>query len=37
MELDTKQKVLLAIYMEYQKDIPNMSEAIRAETLGIEK
>lgn len=24
MKLDTKQQVLLAIYMEYQKDIPNM-------------
>lgn len=26
MELDAKQKVLLAIYTEYQKDIPNMGE-----------
>ncbi|MFT9848504.1 hypothetical protein [Aneurinibacillus sp. REN35] len=25
MELDTKQKVLLALYTEYQKDLPNMS------------
>lgn len=24
MKLDTKQQVLLAVYMEYQKDIPNM-------------
>lgn len=26
IKLDTKQQVLLAIYMEYQKDIPNMKE-----------
>ncbi len=36
MELDTKQKVLLALYTEYQKDLPNMKE-INAETLGLEK
>lgn len=37
MELDTKQKVLLAIYTEYQKDIPNMRGNITAEKLGIQK
>lgn len=26
MTLDTKQQVLLALYIEYQKDIPKMSE-----------
>jgi hypothetical protein len=36
MELDTKQKVLLALYAEYQKDLPNMRE-IRADTLGLTK
>jgi len=35
LELDTKQKVLLAIYTEYQKDIPNMRGNITAEKLGI--
>ena len=25
MKLDIKQQVLLAIYIEYQKDLPNMS------------
>lgn len=37
LELDTKQKVLLAIYTEYQKDIPNMRGNITAEKLGIQK
>lgn len=37
MELDSKQKVLLAIYVEYQKDIPNMDKNIKADLLGIEK
>lgn len=37
MELDTKQKVLVAIYAEYQKDIPNMTHNIRAECLGIDE
>ncbi len=36
MELDTKQKVLLAIYMEYQKDRPDMQNAITAQNLGID-
>jgi hypothetical protein len=35
MELDTKQKVLLAIYMEYQKDVPDMLENITSKNLGI--
>ncbi|MEQ8192816.1 MAG: YjcQ family protein [Candidatus Eremiobacterota bacterium] len=34
MKLNTKQQVLVAIYMEYQKDIPDMS-LINAEKLGI--
>lgn len=36
MELDTKQKVLVAIYTEYQKDKPNMKETITANNLGID-
>lgn len=36
MRLDTKQKVLIAIYTEYQKDIPDMRNAIKANLLGIE-
>lgn len=34
-ELDTKQKVLVAIYTEYQKDIPKMEENITSSNLGI--
>ncbi|GAA0715510.1 hypothetical protein GCM10008904_32430 [Paraclostridium ghonii] len=37
MKLDTKQKVLVAIYTEYQKDIPDMEEEITSEKLGIER
>lgn len=37
MKLDTKQKVLVAIYTEYQKDIPNMINNIKAKELGIDK
>lgn len=33
-ELDTKQKVLVAFYTEYQKDVPNMKSVI-ASDLGI--
>lgn len=36
MKLDTKQKVLVAIYTEYQKDIPNMINNIKAKELGID-
>ena len=36
MKLDTKQKVLVAIYTEYQNDIPNMSNNIKASELGID-
>ena len=36
MELDTKQKVLIAIYTEYQNDIPNMTKAITFKELGLE-
>lgn len=35
MEFDAKQKVLLAIYMEYQKDIPDM-DSVSAKVLGLE-
>jgi|GEM_PF-1128121 len=35
-ELDTKQKVLVAFYTEYQKDIPKM-DSIKAAELGIGK
>ncbi|GED72589.1 hypothetical protein BRE01_62910 [Brevibacillus reuszeri] len=35
MQFDTKQKVLLALYIEYQKDVPNM-RSINAETLEID-
>ena len=36
MELDTKQKVLLAIYTEYQKDYPDMTN-ITFENLGLDQ
>ena len=36
MQLDTKQQVLIAIYTEYQKELPNMKQAITANNLGIE-
>ncbi|MCP1355454.1 YjcQ family protein [Aneurinibacillus migulanus] len=36
MELDTKQKVLIALFTEYQKDLPNM-RSIKAETLGLQR
>ena len=35
MDLDNKQKVLIAIYTEYQKDLPDMENAITANNLGI--
>lgn len=35
MKLDTKQKVLITIYTEYQKDVPIMEESITAENLGL--
>lgn len=35
MELDTKQKVLLAMYVEYQRDLPEMEKNIRADELGL--
>ncbi|MDB8794300.1 YjcQ family protein [Romboutsia sp. 1001216sp1] len=37
MKLDTKQKVLIAIYTEYQKDIPEIHSEVRAEKLGIDE
>lgn len=36
MKLDTKQKVLIAIYTEYQRDIPNIKEEVTYKKLGIE-
>ena len=36
MELDTKQKVLIAIYTEYQKDLPNIEDNVNADILGID-
>ncbi len=36
MELDTKQKVLIAIYTEYQKDLPNMEKNITPQNLGLD-
>ena len=35
MEFDAKQKVLIAVYAEYQKDLPNMKEEIKANKLGL--
>ncbi|MBW4861757.1 MAG: hypothetical protein KZY55_15640 [Paeniclostridium sp.] len=35
MKLDTKQKVLIAIYTEYQRDIPNIKEEVTYQKLGI--
>ncbi|WP_027640122.1 YjcQ family protein [Clostridium cadaveris] len=35
MKIDTKQKVLIAIYKEYQEDVPKMEENINASKLGI--
>lgn len=35
MELDSKQKLLLAIYTEYQKDLPEMT-SITPENVGID-
>lgn len=35
MEFDSKQKLLLAIYTEYQKDVPNM-KSITAQVLGMD-
>ena len=35
MGLDIKQKVLIAIYTEYQKDIPEIEEEVNSSKLGI--
>jgi hypothetical protein len=35
LKLDTKQKVLIAIYTEYQKDLPKMEDNITPQKLGI--
>lgn len=37
MKLDAKQKVLIAIYTEYQKDMPNMNETITSERLCLDE
>lgn len=36
MKLDSKQRVLVAIYIEYQKDIPEMEENIRTGKVGMD-
>ena len=36
MGLDIKQKVLIAIYTEYQKDLPNIDGNVNANILGID-
>lgn len=36
MRLDAKQKVLIAIYTEYQKDIPEIHNEVTPEKLGID-
>lgn len=36
MGLDNKQKVLLAIYTEYQKDKPDMRNNINVEAIGVD-
>ena len=36
MKIDTKQKVLIAIYKEYQEDVPNMRDNVKAVKLGID-
>ena len=36
MGLDIKQKVLIAIYTEYQKDLPNIDGNVNADILGID-
>ncbi len=35
MKLDTKQQVILALYMEYQKDLPKMNE-VNSEALNLD-
>lgn len=37
MELDIKQQVLVAIYTEYQKDIPMIHKEVTPDSLGIKK
>ncbi len=36
MALDKKQEILLYIYTEYQKDLPNMKDNISSKRLGIQ-
>lgn len=35
MELDTKQKVLLTVYVEYQKDLPDFEKALTSANMGM--
>ena len=37
MELDVKQQVLIAIYTEYQKDIPMIHKEVTPNSLGINR
>lgn len=37
MELDVKQQILVAIYTEYQKDIPMIHKEVTPSSLGIDK
>lgn len=37
MDINSKVKVLLAIYSEYQRELPNMKESIISEKLGWEQ
>lgn len=36
MEFDAKQKVLVAIYAEYQKDLPDMNKNIKTDIVGLD-
>ena len=36
LELSAKDKILLSIYLEYQKDLPDMERAITAQSLKLE-
>lgn len=36
MGLDIKQKVLIAIYTEYQKDLPNIDDNVKANILNVD-
>lgn len=36
MKIDTKQKVLIAIYKEYQEDVPNMRDNVKSKKLNLD-